>query len=107
MKIVKEEIIPSAIALKYLEQRAKRGELKYEQKNSIEHLKKFVKLDNKQVTKISEELKKIAKLRDRHIAAIIDFLPEDKEELKIVLHKDFSILSEEEINQILEIVKKF
>lgn len=107
MKILKEEVIPSAIALKYLEKRAKGGELKYEQKNTIDHLKKFVKLSEEQVAKISKELKGIAKLRDRHIAAIIDFLPEDKEELKIALHKDFSMLSEDEVNQILEMVKKF
>ncbi len=104
MRVLKERYIPDAMALKYLEEKEKE-ELKYEQKNALDHLKKFVKIDSKQAEKLMKELEKIKSLRDRHIAAIINFLPEDKEELKIVLHKDFNLLKEEEVNQILEIIK--
>ena len=106
MIIIKEEIIPDAIALKILEERSKRGELKYEQKNAYEHLKKFVKIDDEKAKKLFKELKEIKKLRDRHIVAIINFLPEDKDELKVILHKDFGVLEKEETEKILEIIKK-
>lgn len=105
MKILKDKAIPDAIALKILEDR-KREELNYQQKNAYEHLKKFVKISSEQAEKLEEELKKIKILKDKHIAAIINFLPVDKEELKIVLHKDYNLLKDEEINKILEITKK-
>ena len=105
MKILDEKVVPSAVAMKLLEERSKRGELQYEQKNALEHLKKFVKLDLEKVKKLEEELKKIRALRDKHIAALIDFLPQDKEELRVVLHKDMNLLKQDEVEKVLQILK--
>lgn len=106
MQIIEEKTIPASIAIEILEKRSKEKELNYEQKKVFDHLKKFIKVDSEKTKKFIEELKKIEKLKERHIAAILDFLPEDKEELKTVLYKDYTQLSEDEINLILEIVKK-
>ena len=107
MNIVIEELIPNARAKELLEVREKLGDLKYEQKNSIDILKKFVKLGSKETTELADELKKIEKLRDRHIVPIVNFLPEDKEDLRAVMHKDYSTLTDEEIDQVLKTVKKY
>lgn len=107
MDIVSEELVPNAKAKEILEKREKDGELKYEQKNSLDILKKFVKLDLKTTEGLIEELKKVEKLRDRHIIAIVNFLPEDKDDLRAVLHKEYSTLTDEEIEQVLKIVKKY
>jgi DNA-directed RNA polymerase subunit F len=106
MELKGEKIITDAEAKKILEVREKEGELKYEQSNTLKHLKKFVKLSLEKVDMLIKELKKIEKLRDRHIVAIVNFLPEDKDDLRVVLHKDYSNFTEDEITLILDAVKK-
>ena len=100
--MIKERIITDAEAKAILE---KKKEPKYEQKNALEILKKFVKLDVKKTEKLVEELKKIGKLRERQIVAIANFLPNDREDLRAVLHKEYSSFSQDEIDLILEKVK--
>jgi DNA-directed RNA polymerase subunit F len=107
MKILTEETITNAEAKEILENRAKEIELKYEQKNALEILRKFVRLDVEKVKKMAEELKKIEKLREKQIVEIINFLPEDRDELRVVLHKEYNSFTQEEIEAILEIVKKY
>jgi DNA-directed RNA polymerase subunit F len=106
MEIKDEKIITDAEAKEILEAREKEGELKYEQENALKHLKKFCTLTKEKAQKLTEELRKIEKLRERHIVAIVNFLPEDKEDLRLILHKDYSSFSEDEITLILEAVKK-
>lgn len=106
MNIVKEELITDAEAKEILEKISKEKELKYEQKNALDLLKKFVSLDAEKARKLVEELKTIPTLRERQIAAIVNFLPQDLDELRVVLHKEYTSLSKEEHEKILEIVKK-
>ncbi len=73
----------------------------------MEILKKFVKLDAENTKKLIEELKKIPNLREKHIIAIANFLPQDRDDLRAVLHKDYTTFSEEDLTLILEAVKKF
>ena len=107
MDIISEELISNAKARVFLEGREKEGELKYEQKNSLEILKKFNKLDYPKIEELITELKKIEKLRDRQIVNITNFLPEDKDDLRAVLHKDYSSLTDEEIDTVLKAVKRY
>lgn len=106
MKMISEETISNAEAKEILESRAKEIELKYEQKNALEILRKFVKLEKEKAKKLAEELKKIEKLREKQIVDIVNFLPEDKDELRVVLHKEYNSFTQEELDSILEIVKK-
>lgn len=107
MNVLSEEIIPDTKAKEILESREKEGELKYEQKNALDVLRKFVKFDPEKIANLLKELKKVEKLRDRHLVAIANFLPEDRDDLRAVLHKDYTTLTDEEIKLILETVKKF
>jgi len=106
MNVLTEEIVTDVEAKEILERREKKGELKYEQKNAFGHLKKFVKVEKEKIKVIVEELKKIEKLRDREAVVIVNFLPQDKDDLRAILHKEYTSFSEEEINKILEIVRK-
>lgn len=105
MNVMTEEMITDAEAKEILEKREKDGELKYEQKNALEHLRKFVEVDEK-LKGVVKELKAIEKLRDREAVAIANFLPQDKDDLRYILHKEYTTFSEEEIGKILEIVKR-
>jgi DNA-directed RNA polymerase subunit F len=106
MKIEAEQIVPDVEAREILEKRAKKVELKYGQKNALDVLKKFATANVDNIKALMEQLKSIPRLRDKQITAIVNILPEDKDELRVVLHKEYSDFSEDEINKILETVKK-
>ena len=77
-------------------------------KSTTEYIGKFVKLKPEKALGIKEILKElnIEKLKDKHISKIIDFMPEDAEDLKkIFVGEDFS-LEQDEINRILEKIKE-
>ncbi len=105
MEVIKEDIITDAEAKDILEKRAKETELKYEQKNALDYFKKFVKADAKKVKTLIEDLKTMG-LRDKQAIEISNFLPQDKDDLKAILSKEFSSFNEEQVTKILEAVKK-
>ena len=108
MEVLNENIITDSEAKKLMDKRAKdKDDLKFEQINAHETLDKFIALKEEDAKKITEELFKISKLNERHIATIINFLPKDKDDLRAILHKDFNSLTEDEVNLILDTVKKF
>jgi DNA-directed RNA polymerase subunit F len=106
MRLLREELITNAEAKKVVDKIGSPDDMKYEQKNAYESLKKFVVVDPKQIEALVEELKKMNKLRDRNIVAIANMLPEDTDDLRAILHKEYSNFTTEEINLILESVKK-
>ncbi|MCD6403486.1 MAG: DNA-directed RNA polymerase subunit F [Candidatus Aenigmarchaeota archaeon] len=106
MEIINEKLVTDAEAKEILEKRSKETEFGYEQKNALEHLRKYVKIDAKKAKELYEELKKVEKLRERQIIQIINILPKDQDDLRVILQKDFNILDESEVNLILEAVKK-
>jgi len=108
MEIISENSTTFAEAKEIMEKKSKKSKnLTYEQNNALEHLSKFTKLDVENVKKLKEELSKIKKLKEEHIVQICNFLPADKDELRTVLYKDYTIFEASEINAILETVKKF
>ena len=106
MNILTEETITDAEAREALEKREKDVEMKYEQKNSLEILRKFAKSDPEKIKNLVNELKSIEKLREKQIVAISNFLPQDKDDLRAVLHKEYANFTEDEIEKIIELVKK-
>ncbi|UCD07779.1 MAG: hypothetical protein JSW41_02310, partial [Candidatus Aenigmatarchaeota archaeon] len=86
------------------EQKKKLG---YEQKNALEHLRKFSKLNEKAKNDMVEELRKIEKLRERHIESIINMLPQDMDELKLLFANEIVTVSDDDKKKVLSIVKKF
>lgn len=70
-------------------------------------IKKFSKTEAKKAREIREELAGLGlmKIKDEYAAKIIDLLPEDAADLNKIF-VDVS-LEEDEINKILEVVKKY
>jgi len=107
MKVTDEKLILWSEAKKILENKTKEKALGYEQKNALEHLKKFHKLSGKVTEEMVNELKDIQKLKDRHVISIVNMMPKDLDELRILFANEIITLSEEEKKKILNIVKKF
>ena len=105
MEVVSEQLITNAEAKEILE-KGKEEEMKYEQKNALDILKKFTEVPTEKIKELIASLNKIEKLRERHIVGIANFLPEDKDDLRVILHKEYPTFTEDELNLILETVKK-
>jgi len=106
MDIIKEELVSFAKAKKILESKVKEKELGYEQNNALEYLKKFSKLSGKKVQDLIKELGKVEKLKDRHKVMIVNALPTDADELRVLFAHEIINLSEDNKKIILSIVKK-
>lgn len=106
MDLVSETFVTDAEAKELLEMKRKEAELKFEQKNAVEVLGKFVTLDAKKSRDLVNELRKVPALRERQIIAIVNFLPKDTDDLRAILNKEYSSLKKEDITLILETVKK-
>ena len=80
--------------------------LKNENTNELKaFIKKFTKLDENGAKELKERLiaLDLIKLNDKHIAKIIDVLPEDKEALNNLLQD--ANLDEKEITDVLQTIK--
>ncbi len=73
----------------------------------MDYLKKYDKLTPKGVKELTEKLNEVKKLRERQIIWIVNLLPVDNDDLRLILEKDYNLLSDEEKTLILESVKKF
>ena len=82
--------------------------LKYLKKSETEgFIKKFIKVDSKDASELKNKLNSLdlMKLKEEHIAKIIDIFPENTEDLnKIFVGVS---LDEDETKKILETVKEF
>ena len=107
MDIKDEKFVSWFEAKKVLEKKAKEKELGYEQKNALEHLRKFSKLPQKAADGLMAELDKIERLKEKHKIAIVDMLPRDEEELRMLFGNDIVTVSDEDKKKIVSLVKKF
>lgn len=107
MELRDEKFVTWSEAKKILDKKSKEKELGYEQKNALEHLRKFSKLTDKSTNEIIEELNKIGKLKERHIVSIVNMLPSDMDEIRMLFANEIITLSDEDKKKILSIVKKF
>lgn len=106
-EIVREKLVTSAEAKDILKGRKKEIELGYEQKNALDYLKKYDNLNTKKAQELVEKLSQVKRLRERQIIAIVNILPQDNDDLRLILEKDYNLLSDDEKSLILESVKKF
>lgn len=106
-EIVRENLITSSEAKEILKERKKEIELGYEQKNALDYLKKYDKLTLKKAKELASKLTEVKKLRERQIISIVNTLPQDNDDLRLILEKDYNILTDGEKSLILESVKKF
>jgi len=84
-----------------------REELLYEQKIALEHAHKFAKLPVKSTKDLINELLNLEFLKEIHAYKIADILPLTDDDIKTLFAKERINLSDKEVKQILDIVKKY
>jgi DNA-directed RNA polymerase subunit F len=88
-----------------LTERNKEGELTFEQQSAFDYSKKFTPLTKVKSEKLLSELKKIEGISDELIIKIVDLVPNDKDELQLILPKGTS-LNDSQTEKILQLVQK-
>ena len=106
-EILRESLITNSQAKDTHKTRTKEIELGYEQKNALDYLKKYDKLDAKKAQELVSKLVEVKKLRERQIISIVNMLPQDNDDLRLILEKDYNLLTDEEKSLIFEVIKKF
>jgi len=107
MKVESEKFVAWPLIKKTLEKKEKEKELSYEQKNALEHLRKFSKISEKSAAEMAEELGKIERLKEKHAVSIINHMPQDLDELRVLFANEIASLSEDDKKKIISIVKKY
>ncbi|MCD6522246.1 MAG: DNA-directed RNA polymerase subunit F [Candidatus Diapherotrites archaeon] len=106
-EVIDEREITLSEAKALLQKRKREAELSYEQKLAYEHVSEFGKLAPTKAAELVEELKKIGKI-DEHIAVmIVDNMPMDKDDLRVIMEKKRYKLSDDDIKKVLSLVDKY
>jgi DNA-directed RNA polymerase subunit F len=109
-KFIEQENVSLGDVKVTLEKIEKRDEeLNYLSNKAKEYLDAFVKLDTKQREELQKKLEglDLTRLKEDHITKIIDFLPKDIEELKIVLQAYPLSMPKKDQEEIVKVVKEF
>jgi len=107
MRVMEIKPITMAEAKNILIKREKVKELGYEQKLAAEHLKKFTKLKPEEAEKFMTELAAIVRMADDTAVQVANLLPKTNDELRLIFAREKFSLKEDEINHVLELVKKY
>lgn len=107
MKVIEVKPVGRAEAKEIMISREKEKELVYEQKLAIEHLKKFTKLKPEDAKKLAKEVSSILRMNPETLVQIIDILPKTPDEVRMIFAREKFSLKEDEINKIIEVVKKY
>jgi len=107
MKIVSEKVILPHEVKDLLENLSNNFELSYIEEKTLNYLKTILKIDSKSAKEMYKELLNlnIQELPKSTIIKIIEFLPKDIEDLKIILYG--IPIEKEQAEKILDIVKKY
>ncbi|MCS7118926.1 MAG: RNA polymerase Rpb4 [Archaeoglobaceae archaeon] len=110
-EVKKFEYITISEAREIMEKIAKdrqdRAELLFETRRALRHLRNFSKLSPEKAKNLVEELLKLPQVGRRDVAVkIVDIMPRVADEIRVIYAKERA-LTNEEIQQILEVVNKF
>lgn len=105
LEVLGEEYVPVAKAKKILEESKVET---HEVNIALEHATKFSKLKLSEVEKLMQELKNLdLKLNEKVIVKLVDILPYDKEDVKLILSSYKLSLKDEDVEKILGVINKF
>lgn len=106
-KILDKKPLPLAKVKELVKERVKDAEAPtYEQDMTLKYAGKFSKLSRAKAEKLVEELQKIDGMDEWIAVKIADVAPQEKTVLELVLAKKYNF-SEENIQNILDLIKKF
>ncbi len=92
---------------KIVEERRKTAEVGFETRKTLHYLRAVSKLPAEKARELVDELEKLPYVTREIAIKLADILPDIPDEVRVIYAKERLTLSAEEIQEILEIVKKY
>ncbi|MDO5848599.1 MAG: RNA polymerase Rpb4 family protein [Methanobrevibacter sp.] len=105
-KIIATEPISSVKVKEVLDEYAEGNELNYEQNITLNHLSRLPHFSLEDSEKIIEELEAMD-IKNKVAVRIVDLIPIDLSDLRLIFAKEVKQPSKEEMEKILEILEKY
>ncbi|MDR3291880.1 MAG: RNA polymerase Rpb4 family protein [Methanobrevibacter sp.] len=104
-KTLETDPIPMTNVKKILEDFSGKFELNYEQNLTLDHVNKFSELSFEDSEKLIDELESI--IKRKYAIKIVDVLPEDLADLRLLFAKERIPIKKESMEEILDILNKY
>ena len=105
--IIESEPIPGVEVKEILEEFSEDNELNYEQNVTLNHLARFRRYSLEDSEEIVAKLQEEFNLRPKVAVHIVDLVPEDLADLRLIFAKEPSKVDNEEMKKILEILEQY
>jgi DNA-directed RNA polymerase subunit F len=105
--VIESEPIPSSKVKEILEEFAEDNELNYEQNLTLNHLARFKRYSAEDAEEIYEKLQDEFGLRNKVAAHIVDLVPEDLADMRLIFAKEPTKTTKEDMEKILEMLEQY
>ena len=105
--VIESEPIPSSEVKRILEEFAEDNELNYEQNLTLNHLARFKRYSAEDAQEIFEKLQDEFSLRDKVAAHIVDLVPVDLADMRLIFAKEPTKTTKEDMEKILEMLEQY
>lgn len=105
--VIKKQEITGAEVKEVLEEFSQDYELNYEQNITLNHLSRFPRFSTEDSEKIIAELEDKVNLRHKVAVHIVDLIPQDIDDLRLIFAKEPTQITPEEMEQILDILNQY
>ncbi|WP_298500732.1 RNA polymerase Rpb4 family protein [uncultured Methanobrevibacter sp.] len=105
--IIESEPIPGAKVKEVLEEFSEDNELNYEQNVTLNHLARFKRFSLEDSEEILEKLQSEFNLRPKVAVHIVDLVPQDLADLRLIFAKEPGQVDKEEMEKILELLEQY
>ena len=106
-KIIESKPIQSVKVKEALEEFSQENELNYEQNITLNHLSRFKRYSVEDSEKIISELEDKIGLRQKVAVRILDLIPQDLSDLRLIFAKEATHIEKEQMEDILEILDQY
>lgn len=106
--IISAEPMSGSEVVEILTKKEKERELTYREDRTKEYLKKVTKLDKKKFEAAKKELLglEIPRLEEKHIIKILEIMPKTGTELRSIVSHSGTVLVDESVTKILDVLNK-
>ena len=106
-EILENEAISGSEVKEALEECGVNNELKYTQNITLNHLARFRRYSAEDCNKIIQELEDEFNLRRKVAVHIVDLIPRDIDDLRLIFAKEATQLDKKEMERVLEILEQY
>ena len=107
-EVIESQPIPGPKVKEVLEEfRENDNELNYEQNITLNHLERFKRFSVEDAEEIVEKLQSEFGLREKVAVHIVDLIPQDLADLRLIFAKEPGLIDKEDMEKILELLEQY